>query len=101
MELVPIRNHNQGLEPLNPKVEEMGQAIYNFNMLRGFPLKDHEIEDWAKMILDIRPQDSAETVKEAVKKLISGEIHYDKYKGIGNLVYALKVMDGTDFTGQL
>lgn len=89
---------NRGIQ-LTPRQDELCIVLYSFNQLRDYKLADHELVEWMKTFDRLLPGIDPDKVQFAIDRMISGELPYDKNKGIQNIFTALKEINGDDRHG--
>lgn len=78
---------------LSEKEIKLSAIIYHVNQLTAYPLSAIQIEDWARSINELRPNQNLFILKSIINMMKIGSIDFNSRIGIQNIFLALKKYD--------
>lgn len=99
MEQAIQKSTNQSIAIRPPVHGVLSKILWHLNQVVAYPMTDLQIEDWARSILELRPDVDLNAVKFLIDKFKTGEREYDSKKGIQNIFVGLKYIrkDGDSY----
>lgn len=89
METLPTLGQNQNLEIKKQEVT-VAKILWHINQIVSYPMSDHQIEDWAKSLMELKPNTDLAALKFLIDKFKTGDFEYDYKKGIQNIFIGLR-----------
>lgn len=89
METLPTLGQNQNLEIKKQEVT-VAKILWHINQIVSYPMSDHQIEDWAKSLMELKPNTDLTALKFLIDKFKTGDLEYDYRKGIQNIFIGLR-----------
>lgn len=89
METLPTLGQNQNLEIKKQEVT-VAKILWHINQIVSYPMSDHQIEDWARSLMELKPNTDLAALKFLIDKFKTGDMEYDYRKGIQNIFIGLR-----------
>lgn len=91
-----LQSQNQSIAIKSSLVETVAKIVWHINQVVAYPLTDRQIEDWAKSILELKPDIDLGALKFLIDKFKTAEAPYDYHCGIQNIFVGLRHVQKTE-----